>query len=199
LKQIILASQSPRRKQLLQQMGLTCKCMSARIDEDHSLNLSPPELSKELARQKAQAVLARVSDGIVIAADTIVFREGIVMGKPGNKDEAYQYLSSLSGMCHQVITGLCVVDVKSDIWQCEAERTRVFFRTLTDREIKAYIDSGEPMDKAGAYGIQGRGAMLVEKIEGCYFNVVGLPVTRLYLMLKKIGIDCLGGNQPDGL
>jgi len=136
--------------------------------------------------------MSRISgDSIVIAADTIVVLEGQIMGKPLNEDDARHKLSRLSGRRHEVITAVCV-KMGEEICEVEDETTRVYFRPLSAQEITAYVASGEPADKAGAYGIQGRGGLLVEKIEGCYFNVVGLPLSRLYLMLKKHGVDLLG-------
>jgi septum formation protein len=115
------------------------------------------------------------------------------MGKPKNESEAYQQLRKLSGREHVVLTGLCVFDEKKGEAEVQCETSKVFFRKLSNEEINFYISTREPLDKAGSYGIQGRGALFVTRIEGCYYNIVGLPLTRLYLMLKKCGVDLLGG------
>jgi septum formation protein len=192
LKKIILASGSPRRKLLLQQMGLDFISSPANISEDLSVSALPQELAQTIAFQKAQEVSRRLSEGIVIAADTVVVRKGTVMGKPASRDEAFFMLSSLSSQCHQVITGLCVMDAENSVPDLEAVCTDVFFRPISPDEINNYLDCGEWEDKAGAYAIQGKGALLVDHIEGCYFNVVGLPLNCLNLMLRKQGVDMLG-------
>lgn len=191
LKKIILASGSPRRKQLLQQMGLDFVCSPANITEDLSFSASPQELTRTIALQKAQQVANGLKEGIVIAADTVVTWAGNVMGKPTNKEEAYSMISCLSGQCHQVITGVCVIDVLDNNPEVAAECTDVFFRSLSSREINNYLEYGEWVDKAGAYAIQGRGALLVDHMIGCYYNVVGLPLNRLNLMLRRKGLDLL--------
>ncbi len=192
MKNIILASASPRRKELLEILKLNFSIISVNIDENLLPEESPHDAVRRLARLKAEAVMSRISgDSIVIAADTIVVLEGQIMGKPLNEDDARHKLSRLSGRRHEVITAVCV-KMGEEICEVEDETTRVYFRPLSAQEITAYVASGEPADKAGAYGIQGRGGLLVEKIEGCYFNVVGLPLSRLYLMLKKHGVDLLG-------
>ena len=194
MKKIILASGSPRRKLLLQQMGLDFISSPANITEDLSVPASPQELAQTIAFQKAQEVSRCLNEGIIIAADTVVVWEGTVMGKPENRDEAYLMLSRLSGQCHQVITGLCVMDAKDNVAELAAESTDVFFRPISPGEINNYLDCGEWWDKAGAYAIQGKGALMVDHIKGCYFNVVGLPLSRLNLMLRKQGVDILGEN-----
>jgi septum formation protein len=194
LKKIILASGSPRRKLLLQQIGIDFVSLPANIEEDLSLVASPSELAQTIAFRKAQEVARRLDQGIVIAADTLVVWEGIIMGKTTDREEAYWRLGCLSGHRHQVITGLCVMDVEKDILEVAAEITDVFFRSLSPQEINSYLDYGEWGDKAGSYAIQGRGALLVDHLEGCYFNVVGLPLNRLHLMLRKQGVDLLGVN-----
>lgn len=191
MKKIILASGSPRRKLLLQQMGLDFISSPANITEDLSFSASPQELVRTIAFQKARQVCSGLSEGVVIAADTVVTWAGKVMGKPSDRDEACFMLSCLSGECHQVITGLCVIDAIDNVPEVAAECTEVFFRSLSSREINNYLDCGEWDDKAGAYAIQGRGALLVDHIKGCYYNVVGLPLNRLNLMLRKKGIDML--------
>ncbi len=194
MKKIILASESPRRKLLLQQLGLEFECSPSNIIEDLSVSASPPELARNIAIAKAKQVARGLDEGIVIAADTVVTLAGKVMGKPTNREEAYFMLSCLSGQCHQVITGICLIDTVDKIPESAFEITDVFFRPLSPGEINNYLDYGEWEDKAGAYAIQGRGALLVERIAGCYYNVVGLPLHRLNLMLRSKGLDLLEVN-----
>jgi septum formation protein len=175
---IILASGSPRRKELLARLGLTFSVVPAQIEENISTSQLPQELTQEIAFQKARYVSKRIKKGLIIGADTIVVLEDHLLGKPVNEEDAFNKLSLLNGKRHEVITGLCVIDATSGDVQMEAEITRVYFRKITDNEIRGYIASGECMDKAGAYAIQGRGAIFVDRIEGCYYNVVGLPLTR---------------------
>lgn len=193
MKPIILASQSPRRKELLARLGLVFTTIPANIEETIIFSQPPQESVKEIAFQKARYVADAIDEGLIIAADTVVVWRDAILGKPLDEKDAFDMLSSLSGTEHQVITGICLLDAASADYQLAAEMTRVRFRTLNEEEIRSYIATGEPMDKAGAYGIQGLGAMLVDSIEGCYYNVVGLPLTRLYLMLRLYGINLLGG------
>ncbi|MEQ8235344.1 MAG: Maf family protein [Syntrophomonadaceae bacterium] len=193
MKRIILASESPRRQQLLQQIGLEFICSPAYIEEDLSFSAFPHELVQTIASRKATETAQSWDNGIIIAADTVVASESCIMGKPGDRGEAAHMLSGLSNRCHQVITGICIMDAKSGRTETAAESTAVFFRELSPGEIESYLDCGEWRDKAGAYAIQGRGALLIERIDGCYFNVVGLPLNRLHLMLREYGVDLLGG------
>ena len=186
---MILASQSPRRKELLGQMGLRgFKVTSPEVDETVDEHLPPAQVVEELSRRKAMAV-ARHADGddLIIAADTVVALEGAVLGKPADQREAFAMLTALSGNRHYVYTGLTVIQGDQVVTQHEC--TTVTFRELEPEEISHYIATGEPMDKAGAYGIQGLGAMLVSGIEGDYFNVVGLPIFRLSRILAGFGLD----------
>ncbi|HIT25066.1 MAG TPA: septum formation inhibitor Maf [Candidatus Enterenecus avicola] len=186
---MILASQSPRRKELLGQMGLRgFKVTSPEVDETVDEHLPPAQVVEELSRRKAMAV-ARHADGddLIIAADTVVALEGAVLGKPADQREAFAMLTALSGNRHYVYTGLTVIQGDRVVTQHEC--TTVTFRELEPEEISHYIATGEPMDKAGAYGIQGLGAMLVSGIEGDYFNVVGLPIFRLSRILAGFGLD----------
>ncbi len=199
VQEIILASASPRRKQLMEQIGLAFSCLTADVDETGSENLSPEEMVSQLAWQKAQAVTGYRNNAIIIAADTVVVLDDLIMGKPANQEDARQKLALLSGKEHQVITGICIINQQEQSHAIEVEITRVFFRNLSDAEIQAYLDYGEWVDKAGGYGIQGLGALLVDRIEGCYYNVVGLPLTRLYHMLNKQGVNLLEEMTPDGV
>lgn len=187
---IILASQSPRRKELMGQIGLKFKVISPNVDEHMEGNPSPAQLVEELSLRKARAV-ERQADGeaLIVAADTVVALEGTVLGKPEDEREAFAMLSALSGNRHYVYTGITVLRDGRAVTQHEV--TTVTFRELEPDEISSYIATGEPMDKAGAYGIQGLGALLVSGIEGDYFNVMGLPVYRLGRILAGFGIDLL--------
>ena len=187
---IVLASQSPRRKELLGRMGLEFVTQASKIDESAFDGLEARELVATLSREKAQWI-ARQLDGetLVIGADTVVVRDGAALGKPKDAEDAVAMLLSLSGRDHQVCTGVTVCRGNRVLTQ--VEETQVTFRDLTEAEVRQYVSTGEPMDKAGAYGIQGLGGLLVEGIRGDYSNVVGLPVCRLGQMLKDFGVDCL--------
>lgn len=192
---IILASASPRRRELMQMLGVSdLKIIPAVGEEKADSGLGPDELVKALAAHKAKEVAAKCTpDDIVIAADTIVWHSGRVYGKPHTEAEAAAMLRALSGDTHEVYTGVCVLHGGQDLRA--AERSAVRFRTLSDAEIDAYIRTGEPMDKAGAYGIQNLGSMLVESLRGDYFTVMGLPVCRLAQALKRFGLDPLLGQE----
>ena len=187
---IVLASQSPRRQDLLGQMGLEFTTRSPQIDEDAFQGRDARDLVQTLSREKARWVAAQLpGDPIVIGADTVVVRDGTILGKPKDPAEARAMLTSLSGRTHQVYTGVTVC--QGDKVVTQAEETQVTFRPLTQQEIACYVATGEPMDKAGAYGIQGLGGLLVAGIQGDYHNVVGLPVCRLGQILRDFGVDCL--------
>ena len=188
---VILASQSPRRRELLGRMGIDDFLVRpAQGEEVFEPGLSPAELVEHLSRQKAAEVAAGASpEDLVIAADTVVSIDGRVLGKPHSQEEAFSMLSTLSGREHTVYTGVTVCQGGVSITEHEA--TDVRFRPLTPEEIQSYIATGEPMDKAGAYGIQEYGSLLVEGIQGDYFNVVGLPICRLGRILARFGVDPL--------
>ena len=188
---IILASQSPRRRELLERMGVGDFCIvTPDIDEQMDRDLPPGELVGRISLEKALAVQAQEGKGpIIIAADTVVALDGAVLGKPADELDAFKMLSTLSGCRHQVYTGLTVL--RGEEQYTVSEETTVTFRELSAEEIDRYVATGEPMDKAGAYGIQGYGALLVEGIQGDYYNVMGLPVCRLGLLLRRLGVDCL--------
>lgn len=194
VKNLILASSSPRRAELLKQIGLSFQIKACSVDESPLPGLSPPELVELLAKKKAAAAARELNDGIVIGADTVVVWQGQVLGKPRNGDEAFEMLLKLQGCSHEVYTGVAVIDVSSGKALVQHEKTRVSFSPLDEREIRLYIDSGEPLDKAGAYGVQGLAAVFITKIEGCYTNVVGLPLAMLTSMLKQLGYKVLEGN-----
>lgn len=194
MMQIVLASQSPRRSELLKQLGLNFVVRTADIDESNSMGLKASELVGYLAFEKARVIAEDSSlnkASIVIGADTVVVRQGTILGKPGDREDAFSMLKSLSGSWHEVMTGVAIIDVNSLKYDKILEITRVKMKALTNATINAYIDSGEPLDKAGAYGIQGLGAVLIDRIEGCYFNVVGLPISKLSDILKNYGVYIL--------
>lgn len=188
---LILASQSPRRKALLEQMGFQdFEAIPAQGKEEADPALPPEEYVERLALHKAQEVAANQGeDAVVIGADTVVVLDGHILGKPKNAAEALQMLTALSGRKHLVHTGVAVI-CGGEV-ELRHETTKVTFCTLTQREMLAYIATGEPMDKAGAYGIQGRGALFIDKIEGDYYNVVGLPISCLNRMLGRFGVQSI--------
>lgn len=189
--QIILASNSPRRKELLEQIGLRdFKVSAPNVDESVEAGLSPDQIVEELSLRKARAVKRAGPRDIVIGADTVVALDGAVLGKPRDPGDAFSMLTTLSGREHRVYTGVTVLQGERAV--TEHEETAVVFRALEPGEIRGYIATGEPMDKAGAYGIQGLGALLVEEIHGDYFNVMGLPLLRLARMLEEFGVVLLG-------
>ena len=185
MRKIVLASASPRRKELLEQCGVRPEIITSDIEEIISPNHTPEEISMSLSFQKARDVSERIGEGLIIAADTVVVLDDVILGKPLNDEEAFSMLRRLSGRSHRVITGYSIIDAEGKQKLVEYETTKVYFRSLSDQEILDYISTDECSDKAGAYGIQGKGALLVERIEGCYFNVMGLPISKLNYSLKK--------------
>lgn len=186
---IILASGSPRRRDLLRQLGLAFSIDPADVDERVLPEETPEGYAARVAQDKARVAAGRARAGIVIAADTIVALDRDILGKPADAREAERMLQRLSNTMHQVITGVAVMDALTGRTLSRTSVTRVWFRSLTTREIQSYVSTGEPLDKAGAYGIQERGALLVDRIDGCYFNVVGLPLAVLGEMLGSFGIE----------
>lgn len=189
MKKLILASASPRRKDLLRQIGLDFEIIPSTVDEKID-EVEPAKLVMELALLKAKDVASRV-EGLIIGADTIVVDGKTILGKPRSTAEAKEMLHALSGRRHQVMTGVAVVDSESGRDWVDIEITEVAFRELLPEEIERYVASGEPMDKAGAYAIQEKGALFVEGIEGCFFNVVGLPLLKTVQLLGKAGVNVL--------
>lgn len=182
---IILASASPRRREILTDGGILHTVLPADVDESVFEGLEPRLMVQLLAAAKAAATATKC-EGIVLGADTVVVLSGKVMGKPCDAEEAFSMLSALSGKTHSVYTGVAVLRTADGKLKTHLEETKVTFRTLSADEIRAYIETGEPMDKAGAYGIQGRGGALVEKTEGDYLNVVGLPLTAVRRLLREM-------------
>ena len=189
---IVLASASSRRQELLQRMGITeFDIRVPEAEETYPEGLSPRQIVEYISREKADAAVKLCgADEIVITADTMVFLDDARLGKPTDEADALRMLTALQGRHHTVCTGVTVR--QGDHTVTESEETEVIFRPATQRELLAYIATGEPMDKAGAYGIQGKGSLLVEGIRGDFFNVMGLPLLRLSRMLEQFGITCLG-------
>jgi len=188
MMRLVLASSSPRRAEVLADAGFTFEAVAAGVDETRRTGEQAEAYVRRLAEAKARAVAGGVSPpAIVIAADTVVVMDGEVLGKPASAEDAGRMLRSLSGRTHQVLTGLAVLKIPGGAAWVEIETTQVTFAPLAEAEIEAYVTSGEPLDKAGAYAIQGRGGRFVARVEGCYFNVVGLPLARLYRILREMG------------
>ena len=183
--ELILASRSPRRAALLSLAGFRFRVLTRPVPEDNVGNISPQEHVDLLSKRKARIIQDELESGIIIGADTVVYFRDRIMGKPADGDEAFRMLASLSGQTHQVYTGLTLLDVDGQ-GITDTVCTDVTFRTLSDHEIRDYVRTGGPLDKAGAYGIQERAACFVSEIHGCYFNVVGFPLSRFYEMLMLL-------------
>ncbi len=185
---LILASASPRRAEILRSAGFAFSTTSSNIDETPRRGEPAIALVKRLAMEKARAAAQNIrEEAVIIAADTEVVMDGRIYGKPTTEAEAQEMLASLSGKAHDVVTGLALMRMPRAELGVEHEETRVTFAQMSEQEIAAYIATREPFDKAGAYAIQGRGGVFVTRIEGCYFNVMGLPLARLYRMLREMG------------
>jgi len=191
MKEIILASASPRRKELLEKIGLRFEVEPSNCTEDITSGLQPHALARKISLEKARAVAGRHRNAIVIAADTFIVFGSQILGKPHTEIEARKMLEAISGKSHSVITGFSIIDTGKNKTLSRSVETKVYFRKLTLSEIDNYIKSKEPLDKAGAYAIHGLGAVFVDKIEGDYFNVVGLPLSALTEALKEFGIKIL--------
>jgi septum formation protein len=196
---LILASASPRRVELLRNLGLSFRVLPSAVEENFADHLSPEQVVIELAERKARAVQQALEPGqsktnpYIIAADTIVVLGDEILGKPADKNDAAAMLSRLSGRCHQVFTGVCVLHGEQS--DAQAERSNVVFRSLSPAEIACYVATEEPMDKAGAYAVQGIGAFMIERIEGCITNIIGLPVVRTLKMLRAAGLSVMESVQ----
>lgn len=190
MPRIILASQSPRRRQLLAQTGLTdFEVLAPEVDESYDPSLPPEEIVRSISEKKGRAAQELVNDpeAVIIAADTMVFLDGLRLGKPKDEADAFSMLSALSGRTHFVCTGVTLC--RGSRTETRGETTSVTFRPMSEREIRAYIRTGDPMDKAGSYGVQGKAALFVSGIAGDYFNVMGLPLHLLGQMLADFGVD----------
>ncbi|EPB8218042.1 Maf-like protein [Clostridium perfringens] len=190
---VILASKSPRRVEILEKIVKEFEVVQSNFDENTiDFKGDIEKYVKDLSRNKAIEVSKRLNEpSIVIAADTVVFQSGKVLEKPKNEEDAFSMLSSLSGNTHKVYSGICLINTYDDTVVTDCDCTEVRFSELNPRQIRNYINSGEPMDKAGAYGIQGLGGAFVEGIKGCYYNVMGLPLNKLYKSLENYDITIL--------
>jgi septum formation protein len=191
MKRIMLASASPRRKELLEQIGLQFEVDPSNYDEEITSASEPHETARRLSLGKARAAARKHRNAIIIAADTFVVFGDRILGKPHSNAEAREMLRALNGQAHSVITGFTILDTETGKVTSRSVETRVHMRKLTLREIDGYVRTKEPLDKAGGYAIQGLGAVLVERIEGDYSNVVGLPLSALAESLKEFGVDVL--------
>ncbi|MCL5019448.1 MAG: Maf family protein [Patescibacteria group bacterium] len=191
MKKIILASSSPRRKQVLEQVGLNFTVEVSDYEEKPISGVKPHEFVETLSFGKAKAVAKNHEDAIIIGADTIVVLNNQILGKPKTKEDARGMLKKLSGNTHSVFTGFTIIDTKNNKTITNHVETKIRFRNLSGKEISKYVETEEPMDKAGAYGVQDRGALFVEYIEGDYSSVMGLPILKIFEVLKTLGIDTL--------
>lgn len=185
---LILASASPRRRELLAGLGLAFDVVPSTVEESRAAGVPIPALATRLALAKARDVAGRVGPAVVLAADTLVVLDGVPFGKPASPEEARRMLTALRGRAHDVVTAVAVVEAGARREATAAVASRVVMRAYTATEIEAYLATGEPYDKAGAYAVQGEGGRLVERVEGCYTNVVGLPVTTTARLLRLFGL-----------
>ena len=198
LKPIVLASKSPRRIALLKQIGIEPSVVPSRVVEEFDPQASPSENAVQLSLRKAQEVAQRFEDALIIGADTIVVVDGFLLGKPEDQREAKRMLQFLSGRTHMVVTGFALVNSSSDDFVADFESTEVTFRELPEEEIDEYIASGSPMDKAGAYGIQDDyGAVFVTRIAGCFYNVVGFPLSKFHTTLQRFHTQLMERTYVD--
>ena len=197
MKKIILASASPRRKELLEQLGLCFDVEPSYCQEKVDEKQEPLELAKSLSVRKAEAVGNKNTGAIKIAADTFVVLGKRIIGKPNSLAEAKEILTELKGRSHSVITGFTVMDTSNSKIVSQSVETKVFVKDLSSEEIDAYVETQEPMGKAGAYAIQGFGATIIDRIEGDYYNVIGLPVNAIVCVLKEFGISTVTLKYPD--
>jgi len=188
---IVLASSSPRRQELIRNLGLEALVIPSQVDEEVDPGLAPERIVEELAFRKADSVARKQTDAIVIGSDTIVVVDGNILGKPSDEADAFRMLQRLQGRTHEVFSGIACIDASTGRSLVRHCRTVVQMKPLDVHQIKRYIATGEPMDKAGSYAIQGIGATLVTGIEGDYFNVVGMPLHLLSDMLSQFGVDIL--------
>jgi len=189
VRPIILASASPRRQELLANLGLEFEVKVSEVDETLDENMPAAQQVEKLAERKASVVAAQSTKGLVIGADTLVVLGGKPLGKPADREEAVQMLKSLQGRSHEVFTGLAVIDAATGQSVVTHQATAVRFKPLSSEQIQRYVDTGEPMGKAGAYAVQGKASIFIDSIRGCYFNVVGLPVAKLADALRMFGVE----------
>jgi septum formation protein len=190
-RQLILASSSPRRSELLKQLGLEFRTIPCKVEETSPPGMNPSDMVEMLAARKARAVAALLDDGIVIGADTVVVLDNQALGKPADLKDSVEMLPRLQGKSHEVYTGVALADAGRRKIIIDHAKTRVYFKPLQEAEIRKYVSTGEPLDKAGAYAVQGLAAMFITRLEGCYTNVVGLPLAKLADMLQEFGYRVL--------
>lgn len=195
MKKIILASRSPRRKQLLEQIGLEFEIDPSDYHEDMSLKMPPRKLAEYLSLGKAEDAAKRHKDSIIISADTFCVLNGKIMGKPHTKENARKMLKEFSGKAHSVITGFTIIDTQTNKRISKSAETKIYFKKLSEEEINNYIETGEPLEFAGAYAIQHLGGLFVKKIDGDYSNIIGIPLLPLTEELKKFGINILQNKK----
>jgi septum formation protein len=189
---MVLASKSPRRREILENIGVEFDIVESNVDEAFDPCMSPCDIVKYLAYKKAQSAAKDIKyDALVIGADTIVVSGSDIMGKPENEEQAFDMLKKLSGKWHNVYSGISVIETGSGMYFADYEVTAVKIRQLSDEDIHRYINTKEPFDKAGSYAIHGIGSLIVERMDGCYFNVVGLPVFKLSNILGRFGVNLL--------
>ena len=190
MPRIILASASPARGHLLRQIGISFKVIPSRISEP-KISVTKETQIQDLALTKARHVAGKVKRGLVIGADTIIVHRRKIIGKPRNRKEARKILNRLNGSTHSVVTGIAIVDAATRKEATSSVKTSVKIKRMSDQEIESYVTTGEPLGKAGAYAVQGKGAIFIEKINGCYYNVVGLPLPKLAEMLEKFHVSLI--------
>ena len=179
MRKVILASKSPRRKELLERVGLKFEIRVSEFDEKSIPQSDPTEFVETVSREKAKTIAEQIWDAIIIAADTIIVVDGKIIGKPQSKENAKEILQKLSGRDHLVITGFTIMDSKAKVLTTRSVKSKVYFRELSEEEIDVYVATGEPMDKAGAYGIQEKAGIFLEKVEDDFFKVVGMPISAV--------------------
>jgi len=194
---LILASSSPRRRQLLGYLGVKFEVIPSHFEEIVDQSLTPAEVVVDLSIAKAQEIAEKIGAStigatVVLGADTVVVLDGQMIGKPDSRQQAVEMLSQLSGQCHEVFTGVALIELPGRRVTSAYQVSKVYMRTIEPSEIQSYVETGEPMDKAGAYALQGIGSVFVEKIEGCFTNIIGLPVPLVVQLLRGLGIEILG-------
>lgn len=195
MRKIVLASGSPRRKKLLEQIGLKFTVSESGYEEKYLPNANPIDVAKFMSLEKANLAAIKHNDAIIIAADTVVVIGDEILGKPSSEEQAREMLRKLSDNTHSVITGFTIIDTQNNKTHTSHVETKVTFKDLSELEMAAYVETGEPMDKAGAYAIQGKAGMFVKRIDGDYFNVVGLPLFAISEALSDFGVDILGVHE----
>jgi len=188
---IVIASGSPSRRGMLRRLGFKLRMIPSSIPEKHGFTDKPEEFATSLALTKARSVAEKLRSGIVIGLDTVIVHEGEILSKPTNEDDAIEMLKRLSGSTHRILTGIAIMDIETGRQLVDYELSKVKMRKLTEEEIRQYVSTGEPIGKVGAYAIQGAGSVLVDRLDGCYYNIAGLPISKLATMMKSFGKNLL--------